>query len=476
MSVGKVSVEPFLRWVAEDAEHEDSEPAFLLAEAPTIMVGLKLAERAARNSVVRDVPPHETPKMATPPAVERCTTSKGTPMKLPDVVQAAAQSKLRTEMQPISDKLTRLRATLDAYEVRVEQDAERRVSNALLAALGEPQAPEDPTFEVARKELHDAIVQVLALVATAAGQPPPTPQRTEPEPPPVAPPAPPIVAHAPEQVRLEPPPSKPPTQPVSRPPARLLKQTDIAAAKRLIAEIESLRAEKKDHPTRLSPLLQALVAEVRLLLDKLPEDNYLHERLSSLIPVLGAIKEEGGVKEYIKGLARDAHGDWERISHRSRQRVAQFDADAAASERQPESRAESKPPKKPTGPPEPASNGHHWPELPRLRCLTKPILLAGGILIPEKLTNVKERFGLDIEWHEIDHDNPRASQALMSRVRAGKVGALILLEGVMRHSTYKPVVEACNNMHVPYAMGDKAGIASLQSAFDDLERKLKGTP
>ena len=122
--------------------------------------------------------------------------------------------------------------------------------------------------------------------------------------------------------------------------------------------------------------------------------------------------------------------------------------------------------------PEPEPSSRQWPHWDHLRKVTKPILLAGGLIIPEKIKSVKERFGIDVDWHEIDHDNPRASNTLIQRIRAGKVGAIILLEGVMRHSTYKPVVEACNNNNVPYAMGDKAGVASLNNAFSDLNRKL----
>jgi hypothetical protein len=258
--------------------------------------------------------------------------------------------------------------------------------------------------------------------------------------------------------------------------SRPLRPEDIEAAKKLVTEVEELRQDiKQQHPTRLHPLLQAITAEIRMLLDRLPEDNYLHERLSQCIPAIGGLRVAGDVKEYIQGLAHGSQGDWTRLSFKNRRRVEAYDRDVAKSEVRPEA-----PPSKPsnghgkkTEPAPPPVNEHQWPELARLRGLKSPILLAGGILIQEKLANVKERFGFDIEWHEIDHDNPRASQTLVQRIRAGKVGALILLEGVMRHSTYKPVVEACNNTRVPYAMGDKAGIASLQQAFDDLERKLK---
>jgi len=77
-------------------------------------------------------------------------------MKLPDAIQAAAEKKIVAELKPISDKLTRLRATLDAYEIRVREDVERRVSNAILAALDMEQTVGDNSFEGATEDLRTA--------------------------------------------------------------------------------------------------------------------------------------------------------------------------------------------------------------------------------------------------------------------------------------------------------------------------------
>jgi hypothetical protein len=475
--VRKVSIEPFLRWVADDAELNDFDDGFLLTEAPGLVVEMTHST---------------TPKTPAPPEkeAERCT-DVGPPMNLPDVVQTAVRTKLATELKPVSDKLTRLRAVLDAFEVRAKQDAERRLTNAMLAALGEQQVDSDPAFETVRVELRDALSQVVELVTVSFGLPPPLKeQRTEPEPArspaPPSQPAPVLVVHP--TTAAEPPASDTtPAPPPSKPP-RQLRQEDVAWAKRLIVEVEELKPEvTTHHPTRLFPLLQAITAEIRSLLDRLPEDNFLYERLSGLIPIIGAMKNEGGVEEFIRGLAFASTGDWDRLSFKNRRKVESYDRDADRSSVPPSQKPKALTPDRRFGTigdlvkkavkkdePEPApESNHQWPGLPYLRKVTKPILLAGGLIIPEKLVSVQERFGLDVEWHEIDHDNPRASQTLVSRIRSGKVGAVILLEGVMRHSTYKPVVEACNNNGVPYAMGDKAGVASLQNAFADLERKLK---
>lgn len=455
------NIEAFLRYVAEEVAYGER-GVFRLTDS-AILAGMGLNSR-----------PKALPASAPTPSVAVASVpriAEGTPMNLPDVVKNAVQSRLAAEQKPISDTLARLRATLDAYEARAIHDAERRVSNAMLTALGEPPVEADPAFEGTKKELQAALLLVATLIGVELRAEPEPTQRAAPALPPaqapVTPPQPQTVTVvAPEPVTaaivLVPPPSSPGHD-------RKATEEDIALAKRLIAEVEVLRTDAKtQHQVRLHPLLQAITAEVRLLLDRLPEDNYLHVKLSSLIPVIGALKAEGNVEGFVRGLAFGSSGDWARLSFKNRRKVELFDRDAAVAER----RSEPKPLKSKKVPELTAGNGHEHPNLPLLHQLTKPILLAGGIIVQEKIRSVHDRFGLKVEWHEIDHDNPRASGALLHRVRAGKVGAIVLLEGVMRHSTYASVVDVCTTYGVPYAMGDKAGIASLQSAFADLERKL----
>ncbi len=376
-------------------------------------------------------------------------------MKLPEAVQSAAEAKVLAELKPITEKLTRLKATVDAYEALVKQDVERRISNSLLAALGisgEMADPDQALGDVA-VDLRRALSEVADLLGGSG-----LVNRLEPVDPP-SPSAPSLVV--------------PPPTPAPPKPPRKANPEDVTRAQRLLAEIEALRPEVKEekhHRTRLFPLLQAITAECRLLQDRIPMGHDMSERLGKALGVLNGLRIEGGVEEYIKGLAFGSNGDWQSLSFKNRRRVEEYDRDTEKKPAAlPGKELKLKTPKPKEADP---ANIHEWPALPQLRALTKPVLLAGGLVIPQKLKSIKERFGLNVEWHEIDHDNPRASQTLMLRIRAGRVGAVILLEGIMRHSTYKPVVESCHINGVPYAMGDKAGVASLQAAFDELERKF----
>jgi len=396
-------------------------------------------------------------------------------MKL-DAVQSAMQAKLEVEMKPVTDQLSRLRAALDAYEVVLRQDVERRVNNTILVALGQDPLPELEDLKRAQGFLLEAMSGMTVTIDPSAAAPPSTPEHVPVALPPKAVPA----SSQPSQTdRIQIAPVIPPSESFAtlltqgaqlsstRRQLRRIAPEDVTDAKRLLAEVEGLRKTfKTQHTTRLFPLLQAIAAETRILLERFPQDHHYAEKLQEIIPTLGRLKHEGGVQDFIKGLAFGSSGSWPSIATTSRRKVQQFDKDA---ETPPSST--KKPP--PSAKKIPSANAQHaWPELPHLRKLEKPILLAGGMFIPEKVTSIYERFGLNVEWHAIDHNNPKAQGPLLTRIRGQKLGAVILLEGFMRHDAFKPIAEACSTSFVPMAYGDKAGVASLASAFDELEKKL----
>ena len=518
------SIEPFLRLLGKsplDAEPDE------LKTYEHVLEGMHLLEPVldvgSGRISPKPAPPAETP-VASPTPVE-----ESTPMNLPSNIQKAVDEKIQAELRPVAEKLLKLKASIDAFSEVAKTDAERRVSNSVLVALGQEAVAEDPKLATVTQELREALTLVGELVGLPFVE-------ARKEVPPKAPPSmttdeilakagidlggPPLRDYE-EEIKFEkgvrltlvspkavpdleaqrlakeqldeelfqalleeeeaakskapPPPAS--EQCVTAPPApkpaprKPTSEKDIAHAKRLVAEVEALKLDMENqHPTRLEPLLQAQIAEVRLLLTRLgPDQEYHRQKVTSLISLITALKNEGGVESFVKGLAYGSTGDWEHIAVKSRQKVAKYDNDVSRSEHAiNKGKGKSAPAPKVDEVP----STHKWPDLPRLHKLVKPILLAGGILVPDKLKSVQERFGLEVEWHEIDHDNPRASQALVTRIRGGKVGAIILLEGVMRHSTFKSVTEACNLNGVPYAMGDKAGIASLHGAFAELERQL----
>jgi len=386
-------------------------------------------------------------------------------MKL-DAIQSVAQEKLEAELKPISDQLSRFRAVLDAYEGILRDDIERRVYNTILVALGQPEKPASQhgdleDLERARLALREALNELSTVIEpTSRGSLVGLVEREQ------APPSKAAkedwfeVPHTTAEKQLAPPP----------PPKKVVTNEDIEEIKRLLAEVAELRKTfKSHHPARLSPLLQALAAETRILIERLPIDHFYTEKLNETIQTIGRMRLEGGVKDFIKGLAYGSRAQWHTLAASMRRKVEQFDKDA---ETPPTTIRKAAPTmKKP--PPEPTPAAHHtWPELPHLRKLSKPIVLAGGMYIPEKVNSIYERFGLKVDWHAIDHDNPKATGTLLPRIRGGKIGVLVLVEGFMRHDTFKPIADACSSSNVPMSYCGKAGIASLAAAFEELEKKL----
>lgn len=400
--------------------------------------------------------PVEEPPMATPAPAP--VTSR-----LPDTIQTAAQKKIDAEMGPIIEKMASLRGHMTEYETIARQETERRVVNAVLVALGQEQQPETTGAEASRAALRAALLGVWGLVGG---------------PPFVSPPSAVEVPVAVQPATLETTnatfhdlvgtPAAPPTPKPTKPPCS---PAMYEKAKQLINEIEMLSPTvKENHPTRLAPLLQAMVAEARTCMDALPEGHQLNERLSRLMPALGAMKIEGGVQEYIRGLAFGSTGDWHRISNENRQKVRQFDRDAA-------------PPEPPKSTPKPvakkaetekASVLHTWPKLPWLRdaMKKKPLIIVGGLIVNEKLDLCTNRFGIKLEWHEAEGDSVRAAETMAQRIRSGGPCGVLILEGLLGHKSSDKIINACKAKGIPFAYVDKGGVASIEAGLNTIETKL----
>jgi hypothetical protein len=105
----------------------------------------------------------------------------------------------------------------------------------------------------------------------------------------------------------------------------------------------------------------------------------------------------------------------------------------------------------------------------------RAIVIAGGLRKEAKLRVIQQRFGVQVEWHEIDSDAPREVEAIVSRIRSGRVGAVVLLTGLMAHKVYEKIVQACTACNVPYSTAGTGGTGAIEQAFAELERRLAPT-
>ncbi len=178
----------------------------------------------------------------------------------------------------------------------------------------------------------------------------------------------------------------------------------------------------------------------------------------------------------IFGLARNHHGDWVARAERAKREREQVQAGPAPRSVAtriviPEAlRAAVAAPEE--------DEAATWPELPKLLalCVERPLVLLGGVVKQEKLERLKKHLGAEVEWIATDNGNPQGIASLERRVREGRVGAVVVLEELIGHRHFSPVVDAARQVMMPIAYGAKAGKASIVRALQDIESMLGKEP
>lgn len=278
---------------------------------------------------------------------------------------------------------------------------------------------------------------------------------------------------------------------VSRPPV------DAATRTRCNALVDEANAlfdgdDYEHHELRLLPLTQAIVAEIRAMLqlvdgrgsgaDPARGDEDLSRRLHGVLRTFTSRKKRDLPYGYVCGLsykdAVDSTIDWSSIASRCRARVRTFDEDAAAAP------ASTPPVVRRT--PEPVNKAPALepvppPAWPALRSATKDgvVLVIGNAKShKERETDARERLGLGdgIEWVNVDNDKNAARKidSLATRVAGNGVVAVVLLEGFVDHRLTKKIEAACDcaAYPVPIAYGGRGGRREFQEALTTLDRKL----
>jgi hypothetical protein len=244
--------------------------------------------------------------------------------------------------------------------------------------------------------------------------------------------------------------------------------SDVEQAEALLASLDGVLAEDM-HDLRLGLVLQVIVADIRALRPRFGAELPVAWKLESAIRRITAIRAERGLA-YIDGLKRGATANWHAVAHNARRRLAAFDADAG------EGPPQAKPGRRTHADAGPArsakDNGVVAEPLPKLAALAaeKGVVLVGGIKKNEIVEAVRDNHGVRVEWAAMQGSNARATDHFVARIRHGRVGAVVVLEGLFGHSQVGAIVEACKQSGVPFAYGDTAGKASLRGALVELER------
>lgn len=191
--------------------------------------------------------------------------------QLDDVISAAVETKLASTRAQLSE----LRDALDAWEradlVRVERDVQR----AVLAAVGV-----NGQSTPASDEAGPALARLRAAVAWLVPAAPPLRKESLPE------------------------------------------ERERAAT--LLAEIQATDIEREP-VNRRQPLLQAWVAELRLLMQPLSPESALRHELHDSLSRLSSLKKRAGIG-FVEGMSLGNSADFEGIAFRARSALARIDA------------------------------------------------------------------------------------------------------------------------------------------------------
>lgn len=351
----------------------------------------------------------------------------------------ACKERTDQETKELKDSLARLRAHLDAYEAVAVRAAEERILSSLLAAIG---SEADPSVDEALPK--EALIGSLRGLLELLGW---EPERAF------------IPDFEPEPLPAPEPPREPSPEAVRR-------------GSEVLKEVESMKGTFKGQPPqRLAIVLQLMAAEVRSCLEALPTTHDLHWRLSESIKLIGHMRAEAGVTDFIRGLSYSHRSDWDRMATAMKAKLRRFDRDA-------ETPVSSK-----KNEPRPRQGGKRqaltapllqWPELPAIRRALQngTVLVAGGVEDPNRRASVLAKYGLELEYAPLESESPRQAWNIAERIKAGTIRGVILIEGSLAHKAANVVTDACSAGGVPYAMAGKGGTAAFGEAVKALEERL----
>lgn len=374
-------------------------------------------------------------------------------------VLEALRAKLDGRAQAAADVAQKLRAAADRYERAVQASAAAGLARQHgLDAPAVECSPEDAAREL--KVIIDALPELANTRPLSTASPEPkVPAREEPD---VTPPPPAsfvdlMAKSAPSNPRPE------------RAPPREQADPEVV---RLLSDMRSY-----DMPQLSNQMFRLVAEELAARARDLQERNAADpdEKLSLVFRALTKCAYDHGTTN-IFGLNRQHQADWRQKAIEARDRRLRLEAGEPDSLRQ---RIQI-----PKAIVDQVTNGDDddededddvetW-ELPRLteRAGDSAVVMLGGVRKPEKLDKLRQRIDFEVEWIETSAGSTGSTSTLERRVREGRVAAVVILEGLIGHKHYEPVVAAARQAGIPVAYGGRAGTASLRSAFEEIDLAL----
>ena len=358
-----------------------------------------------------------------------------------DDVLAAVRAGLESRRSDALQRAEAIKAAAESYAAAVEQDLAAQPAER--AGIASDSSGSAKLVAQKLRELVDALPELAE---------PPSEQRAAPAAPPPAPE---------ERARPEPLPRR----------SEVVVYEAGPEARALWEELHSL-----DFETMPAPLFRAYASELAARARSLQERGLNAEDIPGrIIRRLTRLAYDRAV--IVFGLKRSDRAPWDELTrkHRmERERILSGETKQLTHKLQLPSELKEKvappPPEEEPQEEEPEPEA----ELPnvRERAQAGPVVLVGGIAKQEKLERLHRQYGIEFEWVDTQRPGMHAISGLEKRVRDGRVLAVVVLDGLLGHKHYEPIVEAARTARIPVAYGDKAGKASLAAAFREIDAKL----
>ena len=397
-----------------------------------------------------------------------------------DLLKTALEENLARQLGPLDFAVAEAHRLLDEYTARKREGKSRWLLAGALRALGADPGPlPEPAIEQDER-LRVVLQQIIETIDSPAVSPK---AQGELEAPQIAPaissvvaPAP-IEAPAPAAVCEVAPESSAYSEPVLSDPddapctyAEPSREV-LLAARKVMSETLDLKRTFDQEPTiRLGLLVQALVAECRHLLSQIPDQDPCAKALFDSIRHLGYIKRAAVDQGFCQGLSMSHQADWQAVATAARTRLARYDVDAMQAIAAPSAakHKKAKPSPEPKAPDEAPTI-----VLPKLTAAitdSRSLVMLGGIPVSDKVLLIRRKFGVELEWLDIDGTN--RITAVCERIRAGRYVGVIVLEKLIGHKAFGPLRDACAAANMPFAYGDRGGTANVEKALLSIEAAL----
>jgi len=102
----------------------------------------------------------------------------------------------------------------------------------------------------------------------------------------------------------------------------------------------------------------------------------------------------------------------------------------------------------------------------------RSLVVFGGAVDPAKRTMWTRLVGREVEWMASTSKGFRERQNLERRMQRGRIGALVLLEGLIGHTHDRPLVDLARLSNTLVAYGGKAGVGTMRQAFESLAQQV----